>query len=319
MDVVKQWPLESFNDLVDASDLRREWEEWLRAFELVLELKNIDSQHEKLVFMLARGGRGLQRIYYNLRPVPNEIYPGPVKIPLLPLEIPEYDNAVKRLNSFFVGKRNERVELEVFRSLKQADEPFNQFILKLRTQAARCDFQNREEKEILQQVTMGARDERVRDKGLENVMNLDELTNYAVNREILAKQKGKLHPFGTESIASGIAYVKQEASTSGKSTFYSGRASMNNRRTRIECDRCGSWKHLKDSRDCFARNARCNGCGSIGHFERKCETSREVSRREPTNPRLRNRPSEANAVREEHHPKEKQIRYAGSEDTWEVK
>ncbi|XP_062533902.1 uncharacterized protein LOC134204363 [Armigeres subalbatus] len=147
MDSENYFQLDPFNDAADASNLRREWEEWHRACEIVLELKKIDSQHEKLLFMLARGGRGLQRIYYHLAPVAGEIHPEPVKVPLAPTIIPEYDNAVKRLNAFFVGKRNERVELEVFRSLRQTSgESFNRYILRLRTQAACCDFRDREEK-----------------------------------------------------------------------------------------------------------------------------------------------------------------------------
>lgn len=320
MDSEKHWPLESFNEAVDPSDLRREWEEWLRAFELVVELKNVESQHDKLVFMLARGGRGLQRIYYNLRPVASEIHPEPVKIPLLPKEIPEYDNAVKRLSSFFIGKRNERVELEVFRSLKQTpDETFNQFILKLRTQAARCDFQDREEREILQQVTMGAKDERVRDKGLENVMNLDDLTNYAINREILAKQKGKQNSFNSEQGTSSISYVKQERSTNG-STSYRGRFTLKDRRPNIECDRCGSWKHRKDSRDCYARNARCNNCGARGHFSRKCSASGQVKRSGPFRPNQSKRHLDANAIQENYRSTAEATHYdrAKSEDSWKV-
>nr|XP_029732981.1 uncharacterized protein LOC115253765 [Aedes albopictus] len=192
--------LGAFNDKVDAQDLRREWEEWHRAFELILQMRKIESQPEKLVTMLTIGGRGLQRIFYNLRPVADEIIPEPVKVPLMPPEVPEYDNAVKRLEKFFVGKRNERVELEVFRSLKQSsEESFNNFVLRLRAQAARCEFSDREETELLQQITMGARDEKVRDKGLENVMSLDEVITYAMNREILLKQREKQKPFCSEA------------------------------------------------------------------------------------------------------------------------
>lgn len=278
MDYDKNCSLGPFNDTVDASDLRREWEEWLRAFELFLELKQIDSQHERLVLMLTRGGRGLQRIYYNLRPVFGEIHPEPVRVPLAPQETPEYVNAIKRLNHFFVGKCNERVELEVFRSLTQSSgESFNHFILKLRTQAARCDFGDREEKEILQQVTMGALDDRVKDKGLENMMDLDELTNYAINREILMKQKQKLHPFKVEAESAGVSAVKQvwERKPQFKARTF-GKPWNEGSRARLECDRCGSWKHQKDSQSCIARNSRCNNCGRTGHFARKCKAIRKM-------------------------------------------
>lgn len=305
MDFDKHCSLEPFNDAVDASDLRREWEEWLRAFELFLELKQVNSQHERLVLMLARGGRGLQRIYYNLRPVSGEIHPEPAKVPFAPQETPEYDNAVKRLNNFFVGKRNERVELEVFRSLKQSpDESFNQFILKLRMQATRCDFRDREEKEILQQVTMGARDDRVKDKGLEDVMGLDELTNYAINREILMKQKEKIHRFKLDPEAPSVSAVKQmwdrkpqsKQGSFGSPTFKREKPWNTGNRSRVECDRCGSWKHDRDSQGCVARSSRCNNCGVKGHFARKCTRGRKTQFKSRST--WKRADIEANALRE---------------------
>lgn len=278
----KDWPLHPFNEAVDASDLRREWEEWHRSFELILEMKGIQTQHEKLVLLLARGGRGLQRIYYNLRPVPGEVHPEPVPIPFMPEETPEYDNAVLRLTKFFIGKRNIRVELEMFRTLRQAEsEPFNQFLLRLRTQAARCEFQDREETEILQQVSMGAADERVRDKGLEGTFNLDELTNYAMNREMLAKQKEKSKVPTEEPPV--IAAVKQEWSGRADARHarrpppgqVRGRAfqpgsQAGSSRTKHECEGCGSYRHTRDASNCPALKARCNRCGTVGHFGRKC-------------------------------------------------
>ena len=205
----KNWPLEPFNDAVDEHDLRREWEEWLQSFELMIEMKQVWDQHSKYVVLLTWGGRGLQRIYYNLAPVSDEIQPPLVEVPFAPFEVPEYDNAIKRLNKFFVGKPNERIELELFRSLRQSiDESFNKFLLRLRTQAARCDFKERSETEILHQITMGAKDEKVRDKGMENLITLDELTNYALNRETLLKQKSKSRPFGEEVRQQDAAVVQ---------------------------------------------------------------------------------------------------------------
>nr|XP_029729222.1 uncharacterized protein LOC109411515 [Aedes albopictus] len=278
--------LGGFNDKVDAQDLRREWEEWHRAFELILQMRKIESQPEKLVTMLTIGGRGLQRIFYNLRPVADEIIPEPVKVPLMPPEVPEYDNAVKRLEKFFVGKRNERVELEVFRSLKQSnEESFNNFVLRLRAQAARCEFSDREETELLQQITMGARDEKVRDKGLENVMSLDEVITYAMNREILLKQREKQKPFCSEAeLHSVSSYRPRERNRSPRrntgSYQRSERQPMGRRarpgdgRFRTECHRCGSLRHSGDSRECSAREASCNNCGQRGHYARKCGNRR---------------------------------------------
>lgn len=278
--------MQPFNEAVDSSDLRREWEEWHRSFELIMEMKRIEAQHEKFVALLARGGRGLQRIFYNLRPVPEEIYPELVPVPLMPKEIPEYDNAVLRLTKFFVGKRNVRMELEVFRAIRQAEsEPFSRFLLRLRTQAARCEFLEREEVEILQQVSMGAIDDRVRDKGFEGTLNLDEITNYAMNREMLLQQKEKAKALKEEPNV--IAAVKQEwgAKSSfrgkAKARFQSGSRS-GSVKTSYECNRCGSYRHLSDDRSCPARNARCNGCGRTGHFGRKCRagTNKRFRRRE---------------------------------------
>lgn len=327
------YPLDPFNDTVDTQGLRREWEEWFRSFELVVELMNVQSQHEKLVMMLARGGRGLQRIFYNLRPVPEEIYPEPAKVPFSPQELPEFDNAVKRLNKFFIGKRNDRVELEIFRSLRQStDESFNLFILKLRTQAARCDFMDREEKEILQQVTMGAKDERVRDKGLENVMNLDELMNYAINREVLMDQKQKSKVFKDEVATGSVSAVnavkqqwgdtraRQIKRSAPRFKPYQGRPgrgpSNEGKQRNLECGQCGSFNHLTDSARCYARNARCNSCGRVGHFARKC---RDGWKLEPSSRNdLRRTSEEANALYGEQKWEEELPRRPGVKDIAKV-
>ncbi|XP_058816278.1 uncharacterized protein K02A2.6-like [Topomyia yanbarensis] len=299
MDEINRNLLPVFNHSVDAQDLRREWEEWHRAFELMLELKNVESQHRKLVMLLTCGGRDLQRIFYNLRPTPDEIYPEAVKVPLAPIEVPEYDNAVKRLSKFFIGKRNERVELELFRSLKQdCDESFNQFILRLRAQAARCEFLEREEKELLQQVTMGARDERVRDKGLEDVMGLDDLINYAINREVLLKQKAKNKPFNesSSSIVGALREKKPSPTSYGKQApnRIGVRRQHETYHRSVECNRCGSRRHRSEA-DCYARKARCNTCGKIGHFSRKCKSGSNIQIRNARYSRNRT-PMETNTL-----------------------
>lgn len=61
---------------------------------------------------------------------------------------------------------------------------------------------------------MGARDERVRDKGLEVVIGLDDLTNYAINREVLLKQKAKNKPFSDCPSSPIIGAVREKTQSS---------------------------------------------------------------------------------------------------------
>ncbi|XP_062557458.1 uncharacterized protein LOC134222324 [Armigeres subalbatus] len=149
-------------------------------------------------------------------------------------------------------------------------------------------------KEILQQVTMGARDERVRDKGLESIMDLDDLTSYAINREILLQQRDKSKPFRQEET---VSTVKQEWSrrSAVRNRFQDGSNFTNRssaKRSRTECDRCGSWNHVGNNPRCPALGSRCHQCGVTGHFSRKC---RRVEGRKTT---WRRSSKEANVVSE---------------------
>lgn len=293
------WPIEHFNAEVDAQSLRREWEEWHRSFELVMEMRNIRKQHQKYVLLLALGGRGLQRVYDSLGRAPDEIHPEPVCVPYRPVVEPEYDNAVKRLKRHFVGKTNERVELEVFRALEQTrDESFNHFLLKLRTQASRCGFGDRQNIEIFQQIAVTARDERVRDKGIEGAMTLDELTNYAINREVLMQQKEKRRPFREmppETVAAVSGGWKRRPTTNKLKPRTSYNARYSPRPLASECISCGSRYHQTGNQACNARNAKCNNCDEIGHFARKCKENSGAQRAYRGKPRNRST-AEANSL-----------------------
>lgn len=256
----KDWPLEPFSDALDAQAQRQEWTEWKRSFELLAESKGIVSQRELFVNLLSRGGRVLQRFYYNKNPVDGEV----LEIRCPRIEVPEYDDAVMRFDDYFVGKGNPRMELEVFRSLRQKeDENFNKFLVRLRFQGSRCAFDVREDEEILHQITIGAKSEKVRDKGLEGSLSLDALVQYAIAREIVESQKQTVKEEKKEQLMD-VAYIQRNKSFGTKGTLTS-------------CSRCGSFKHDNQDIKCPAKNETCHKCNKKGHFARKCRTGQQVS------------------------------------------
>lgn len=257
------WPLAPFNDSLNAQSLKREWEEWLRAFDLIAEVKQIVTQREKFVTLLARGRRGLQNIYFNKAPVESEI----MEIQVPRIEIPEYDNAIARLNDYFLGKTNPRIELEIFRSIKQEhSENFNKFLIKLKSQAKHCNFGNREEEELLHQITMGAHSEKVRDKGLETVMTLDQLTQYAIGREVMEAQKNaNKQNFFSEAKEVGAVMSRPSRVTQRYTSQTRSQNRFQNRfqpfdRRQRKCFRCGSNGHLGNEDCCPGHRSTCHGC-----------------------------------------------------------
>lgn len=139
---------------------------------------------------MTKGGRVLQRIFKNKLPVKEEILE--IKPPRI--EISEYENALARLNDYFIGKANKRVERTMFREMIQLrDEPYNKFMIRLRAQAGRCRFGTSEEEEIIDdQVIRSARSQKVRGKGVDEDISLDKLSQYAIKQEKLTDQKDSL-------------------------------------------------------------------------------------------------------------------------------
>ena len=54
---------------------------------------------------------------------------------------------------------------------------------------------------------------------------------------------------------------------------------LRNRRT---CYRCGRFGHLANDDECPALKAKCNSCGTIGHYERCCKASNNMNKSRKT-------------------------------------
>lgn len=255
----REWSIKPFNDDVEVGQLRAEWEEWLDSFEFEANSKGLFSQAELFNLLMTKGGRAIQRIHKNKVPVKDEITE--IKAPRL--EIPEYDNAVARLNDYFVGKTNKRVERTSFREMNQLrDEPFNKFMVRLQVQAGRCRFGTSEEEEIIDQIVRGARSQKVRDKGVDEDIKLDKLSQYAIKQEKLVEQKESL-----KRPSEGAEELQVSKVDGG---FLSKRSRQNE-----PCTRCGSEEHDSNSQNCRARFAKCFACQNRGHLANFCKSKKK--------------------------------------------
>lgn len=294
----KEWPLEPFDIEKDAHTLKHAWDEWLDTFELVLESKNILTQREKYVLLMTRGGKEIRQIFKNQAPCEEE------ELEIRPprLVIPEYDNAIIRLNKYFGSKINARMELDRFRAMKQTpDEDFNKFLLRLRAQANRCDFSTRTDDEVLHQVMQGARDVKVRNKRIDGKITLDGVVQYAVGREMLLafekEAKGGVEAWQPQSQPIMAMDEKSSPGRKMKNSRWTrgegrrdGRGDREGRRDgkgerdvrdqRNECENCGSWYHRTGDGRCPAKGMRCYECQRMGHLAVKCPTKKKGRKRQ---------------------------------------
>lgn len=161
-----------FDSKIDASQLATEWRRWKRGLEYYLEASGIVGQREKRSQLLYLGGPDLQDIFDSL--------PGVNEVPHVSVDPPFYDVAIAKLDEHFQPSQRRTYERYVFRQIAQhPGERFNDFVMKLRVQAARCEF-NRDggsvmETMIIDQIAEKCLSAALRKKILEKDRSLDEV------------------------------------------------------------------------------------------------------------------------------------------------
>lgn len=126
-------PIKPFDTKTDQSQLATEWRKWKRSLEYYLAASGITGQREKRNQLLHLGGPDLQDIFDNL--------PGVHDVPHVAPDPPFYDVAISKLEAHFQPCRRRTYERHVFRQIaQQPGERFGDFVMKLRVQASRCDF-----------------------------------------------------------------------------------------------------------------------------------------------------------------------------------
>ncbi|XP_055307067.1 uncharacterized protein K02A2.6-like [Sitodiplosis mosellana] len=163
---------------------------------------------------------------------------------------------------------------------QEANERIDVFVIRLRIQADRCDFDEQIDQNIKDQITSGCQSEVLRRKILEKGdKKLDEIVkmarifeNVTEQQKLLAK---KSHSEEKSSIMQNTVDVCNIDTKFGNQRRF--KRTFND--IVIECGRCGRKGHNANDEKCPARGKVCHGCGKKDHFQRRCRTQMTQKRK----------------------------------------
>lgn len=253
--------LEKFDCNGDSTSVGVRWERWKRALFIYLEASNIDKDVKKRASLLHFGGLDLQEVFYNIPEANIEPRDG----------VDVFEMAISKLDSYFAPKQSKIYERHTFRGLKQEpDEKFEKFLVRLREQADKCHFPDRDEN-IIDQVTEKCYLPELRKKILQigDEITLNRVITEANTLEIVNKQ---LEEFKNPGKSNENEEVNKVYS---KDKIFSYKP--NNRQH--SCGRCGNSRHAANDTKCPARDKECLKCGLKGHFRQYCKTKQALKRK----------------------------------------
>lgn len=214
-------------------------------------------------------GQKVQELFDTL-PVPetvNKVPRGPLKSTYVP-HLTEYEMAVAKLNDHFQPKKNLTYERHEFRQIKQeSDEKIAFFVMRLRKQAERCDFGDRFEDQVKDQIIEKCTSKKLRlkllslgDAGLETVMREAKAFEAVQEQSEVLNDTNVDRPKPEEVNKIEARQKPTQQPNSSK----------------IECYRCGYTGHRQFDDKCPAKGKICNKCGGRNHFSRKCKSQKRI-------------------------------------------
>lgn len=228
------------------------WESWLRSFNLYLDLKRLSDAKLKKSCLLHSAGPQVQEVFYNL---PDEEEDDSDK------SKDEFEKAVKKLDAYFMKQKNYTYERHVFRNVCQKpNEPFDQFIIRLRKQASRCNFKTLADDQIKDQIIEKCRSSKLKEKVLEagDKLTLTETIEMGLALETVLETVKVFQ--ATPTLFSPVNKIDAKPKR-----FVRGRDG-------VKCSRCGRSGH-DGGETCPAKMQTCHRCKRPGHFSVMCKTS----------------------------------------------
>lgn len=278
--------------LNDGAENAATWRKWRETFEFYLVGSGLDEKTEKVkksVFLLSIGDEG-RKIRKTMTDVIDNPEENQTETTL--------ENLINKFEEHFVGKSSATFERHVFRKMTQTDQKFSLYLTELQTQAAKCNFGDKIDEQICDQIIFGIKENDLRKKLLGSQIdgNLARAINMCKNWETVDDHMSKMKQ--DESTTGTVHAVKNNGSSYNRGRFRDsrgrgrgrgfGRGSYQPSRGRgkpigqartfesekssngqYKCTRCDT---LHGYKECPAWNKRCKRCNRLGHFEKCCLT-----------------------------------------------
>lgn len=217
-------------------------------------------------------GRKVQEVYETLSipAIVSQAAHGPLASGFIP-HPSDYEVAVAKLNEFFEPKRNTFYERHMFRLIKQdKNEKIAMFVMRLRTQAEKCDFGTALNDHIKDQIVEKCASTKLRRALLKlgDSANVDQILKEAKIFETIEQTSKTLNGNESEPTVGEEKVHKIDSKPPFKRNF----GGKDNRDE--QCTRCGYSGHRAADAKCPAKGKSCNKCGGKDHFSRRCRSQK---------------------------------------------
>jgi hypothetical protein len=246
-------------------------------------LKNIKTDEIKKTSLFYFGGDGIVDIYEEDAD-----------------DADNYEAIIKKLDARLIPKQNNQLNRLNFRKIIQYDdEPFSEFVQRLRDKGKICDFADLKQ-EILSQIINGCTSMDLKKQALSRKdITLDRLvelgrTDESVNKqlkEIKKKAKPSVSSDDEETMDDQINNIKRKANSNNDDDGHVNLAEMKRKGL---CIRCGlKYPHEKV---CPAHDKTCFKCGNLEHYQRFCGSKRQKNEQQRPGRQLGQPPNDLNKI-----------------------
>ena len=254
-------------DVEDTVDISKRWGKYCKTLDRVFSMKNIKDDKVKIDYLFFYGGEGLEDAYEDESSSSDQ-----------------YADIVVKLTARFNPPVNVELNIYQFRKLAQFDdEPFDDFVRRLRDKAKLCDFKEAD-KDIKSQIIHHCLSSSLRKRGLtDRTLTLEKLIEEGRMEEVVKRQL-------KEMAAKRVVETESESETEAKNPTTSVNAMQRGQRDRRDqrdqrnqrfdkqkqnemirqrkCFRCGN-AYPHDG-ECPANGIICSKCNRTGHFAKYC-------------------------------------------------